>query len=646
MGQNPKIKLTETMKTSTIPPTEKQETNSAFTRIPIIKANKISDTKQQKNQHMKTSDTQSARISFFGLIPRSAHGEGAKDNSIAKKISLMKKLISRSIIFAIVLLISNLFLVINSYSQTTETFNANGSFIPPAGVTSVTVQAWGGGGAGGGVTRTSGGGTVNGGGGAGGAYASSILSVTPGTPYTVTVGVQKTATATSTAATNTGNFSWFGSASTVYAQGGPGGGPANNGTGTAGIGSSSSSIGTTVTAGVSGAAGNTGTVGSTGGAGANGGGAGGAGINNTNSNGNSGTAPGGGGSGGRTTSSGTFNGGTGAAGRVLVTYTCPTYTLSSLLSATRCSGVSASYTATSATSGLTYSWTRATVPGISNSAGSGSGATATETLVNTTALPVNVTYIFTLTSGSCSNTQSVIVTVYPEAAITGSINVCFNYTTQLSGSGTPAAINPWVSSDPTKALVDNNGLVTGVAPGQSTITYTNNFGCSNSVLITVFETAVGGTASATSADICYGASTTLILAGSIGSVQWQQSVDGNDPWTNVTTGSGGTTPVYTTSNLTATTFYKAEVNHICPVVYSTVAQVTVKAALAQFNVTGATTICANSSANIFLSGSVLGVNYELRDNSTNNLIGIAVSGSGDPLTFPTGNVPKIGRAHV
>ena len=84
---------------------------------------------------------------------------------------------------------------------------------------------------------------------------------------------------------------------------------------------------------------------------------------------------------------------------------------SSLTPPARCSNLSTAYTATSATSGASFSWTRAVVAGISNTAGSGSTATITETLVNTTANPVNVTYVVTLTANGCSNPQNVIVTV-------------------------------------------------------------------------------------------------------------------------------------------------------------------------------------------------------------------------------------------
>ncbi|MFN7491417.1 MAG: beta strand repeat-containing protein, partial [Cyclobacteriaceae bacterium] len=66
------------------------------------------------------------------------------------------------------------------------TFSTNGTFVVPAGVTNITVEAWGGGGAGGdgfaGINFN------GGGGGGGGGYSRSFLAVTPGNSYNVTVG--------------------------------------------------------------------------------------------------------------------------------------------------------------------------------------------------------------------------------------------------------------------------------------------------------------------------------------------------------------------------------------------------------------------------------------------------------------------------
>lgn len=72
---------------------------------------------------------------------------------------------------------------------TIETFTTAGTFTngwtAPVGVTSVTAETWGGGGGSGGGTST----TLPGGsGGGGGAYASKVISVTPGNSYTYVVG--------------------------------------------------------------------------------------------------------------------------------------------------------------------------------------------------------------------------------------------------------------------------------------------------------------------------------------------------------------------------------------------------------------------------------------------------------------------------
>jgi hypothetical protein len=72
-----------------------------------------------------------------------------------------------------------------------------------------------------------------------------------------------------------------------------------------------------------------------------------------------------------------------------------------------------SYTPTSSTSGATFSWSRAVVSGISNAAATGTG-NINETLVNTSTSLLNVIYVYTITSGSCTNTNNVTVSVYPQ----------------------------------------------------------------------------------------------------------------------------------------------------------------------------------------------------------------------------------------
>lgn len=242
-------------------------------------------------------------------------------------------------IFAITVLCSAIIANIFSYSRTsaqTDTFNSSGTWQAPAGVFSVTVDAWGGGGAGGGAQ----GNPSTGGGGAGGSFARKVISVTPSNNYTVTVGTGGTG---GTGNGTGGGNSWFDSNTAILATGGAGGqtdGNVNSTNGNPGLGSCASCIGDTVFAGGNGSqgdftsgsgysgaggggAGNTGVGGNaslgTGGTGVSGGGNGANGVGN-NSNGVVGAVAGGGGSGGMANNNPDRSGGNGANGLVEVTY--------------------------------------------------------------------------------------------------------------------------------------------------------------------------------------------------------------------------------------------------------------------------------------------------------------------------------------
>lgn len=116
-----------------------------------------------------------------------------------KKITLP---VYSNLLLLVVVLLSTL-----GWAQS-QRFTTSGTFTVPAGVTSLTVEAWGAGGKGSTLSTN-----TAGGGGGGGAYAKKVISTTPGTVYTVTVG----AGATTTAA---GGDSWFGTSTTVLAKGG------------------------------------------------------------------------------------------------------------------------------------------------------------------------------------------------------------------------------------------------------------------------------------------------------------------------------------------------------------------------------------------------------------------------------------------
>ncbi len=80
--------------------------------------------------------------------------------------------------------------------------------------------------------------------------------------------------------------------------------------------------------------------------------------------------------------------------------------ITSALSNTICSNENFSYTATTASAGTNFAWTRASVVGISNPSASGSVANISETLINTTNAPITVTYSFVLSPDACGGTAS------------------------------------------------------------------------------------------------------------------------------------------------------------------------------------------------------------------------------------------------
>ena len=207
---------------------------------------------------------------------------------------------------------------------TSGTFN----FTVPAGVSQITVEAWGSGGAGGGSNNYTDCEGVGGAGGGGGAYANSTLNVTPGQILQVVVGAggtgvsgdDGTAGGPSFVGNDTNPVNAF-----VRAAGGSGG-AANTGGGSPPGGAGGTipaSVGDTRLAGENGGNGNSGPLvySGSGGDGANGG-SGGAGFDGAeNKNGYPGNAPGGGGGGGRTSGQGGAHaGGAGAAGRIVITW--------------------------------------------------------------------------------------------------------------------------------------------------------------------------------------------------------------------------------------------------------------------------------------------------------------------------------------
>jgi hypothetical protein len=419
-----------------------------------------------------------------------------------------------------------LFVCFSLWAQPPHTFNSNGSIVVPAGITTMDVQAWGGGGAGGGASGAVLDGRAAAGGG-GGAYARSNITVAAGATLNASVAGTTTNALVSGAAVNGaagGSSTIFGFETSILALGGSGGG-ANNAGGTpaggAG-GSAASSVGNVSK--LDGAAGGNGvtgavgllTVSGAGGTAGGGGGAGGAGVASValgNGPGNAGTAPGGGGSGAmQSLLGGAQIGGSGAAGRVIITYTCPTYSITGISAANVCNSV---------------------------------GTTSVVTLTSSGGgLPIGP-YVVTYNRSNPSGTG---------------LTAIMNVTTAGTGTFTAAGLN---------VIGTSNITVTNLTSAACS----SNIAANNVASLTVFAATVGGTLAGT-ATVCSGATSgTLTLSGQTGSIiRWESSVSPFTVWTIIP----NTTNTYTSGALTETTQFRAVIqNGNCAVVNSSIATITV-----------------------------------------------------------------------
>lgn len=167
----------------------------------------------------------------------------------------------------------------------------------------------------------------------------------------------------------------------------------------------------------------------------------------------------------------------------------PTLRLSSDTSFTICDSIPFVYQAESATDGTTFSWSRASVPGISNPAGTGNSNLINETLANNTNLPVEVTYLFTLNIDTCFYTQPVRVTVNPTPKVDPVANKIYCNDVAVNGisfqSNVDGAAFFWTSTQDIGFGTSGSGnipafdaLNAGISPIVDTIeVYANAYQC-------------------------------------------------------------------------------------------------------------------------------------------------------------------------
>jgi gliding motility-associated-like protein len=222
-----------------------------------------------------------------------------------------------------------------------------------------------------------------------------------------------------------------------------------------------------------------------------------------------------------------------------------------------CSGSPFNYTANTIIPTSSILWSRNSVAGIMESPTSGSG-NISEILTNTTALPIDVNYTYTLSTISCSISQEVVVSVKPVPLLSSSINlgtVCsgtlIDYT---ANSGTPGTSFSW--SRPTIIGIIESGTSgvgnvfeqlnnNSISPINVVYTYiTSANGCSSlgqdvSLTIVPITTVVPS-----SQTICSGSSTSILLLSPVAGTTFE--------WTVLQSGISGALPDSNKDNITQT----------------------------------------------------------------------------------------------
>ena len=142
-----------------------------------------------------------------------------------------------------------------------------------------------------------------------------------------------------------------------------------------------------------------------------------------------------------------------------------------------CDSVAFNYSARSSAKGVSYSWERRAVQGISNQVAGKNDSVISEVLHNTTSLPVVVKYYFTLSAGShCFARDSVKVTVNPTPVITPINDLSFCNGNIVNGinfnTNSPDSSFTWVSDTSIgfgKSGIGNIPVFTATNTGKSPV---------------------------------------------------------------------------------------------------------------------------------------------------------------------------------
>ena len=278
-------------------------------------------------------------------------------------------------------------------------------------------------------------------------------------------------------------------------------------------------------------------------------------------------------------------------------------------------------------------------------------------------LAVTTTFNILANNGVCTieldNVATVVVDAQPDASLVVGITLnplCTSGTSAITVAASQLGVSYQLRNDSDNsnigAAVAGTGgaisLPTGVLNATTTFNVLASSGVCSSVELTQLATVnVTGSLDAsldvtTSAGtICGGASTFIQVVLSENGVSYQLRNDADD--TNIgaaVVGNGGTINL-PTGNLSVTTVFNVVANNgSCSIELTDTQSVTVNPApditLAVSPSSGL--ICSGTSTSIIVTASELGVSYQLRNSAGNVNVGSAITGTGNNISLPTGNL--------
>jgi gliding motility-associated-like protein len=394
-----------------------------------------------------------------------------------------------------------------------------------------------------------------------------------------------------------------------------GGGAVGNGTnnsggtgGAGGAGKSSSITGTAVVYGTGGSGGSTSTI--TGG-------------NGTSNRGNGGSA-------GGAASSSSAAGGKGGSGIVVLKYSVQANSIS------YCQGAIASPLQATATNGYSLQWYTVSTGGVASST-----APTPETSISGT-----TTYYVSqkdTVSGCESDRIAIVVTVNSNPSAPTVSNSIINYcqgdvATPLAATALAGNTLQWYNgATPLTYCAPTPSTATASTTIYNVTQFVDATSCestSTAITVNVYAAPVAGTATAAASTVCSGTTTTITLANSTGSIQWQKLV--GSTWTDIV---GETSAILTTPALSEPTSFRAKLSgQYCTDVFSNAVNVAlVTAPLApgfglDFNGTNNVISVPNSTTYNYITGNAFTleawVKINAAANSINTIIGKKSPGGG------------------